>query len=122
MSYTYRTPRLDRFALAQLAIATDDPNPVHHDHTHAVACGLPGVIGSGLFVLGLLDKAVRDTAGVDAGYTFDVRMRAPILPDAALEIAWDDTDGSITVGSVTAEGAPSSIATGSLRLNGCADG
>jgi acyl dehydratase len=86
-AYRYVTPILDALAFARMSIATDDPNPIHVDHQAAGRAGLPSVIGSGLFVMGLLDKAARSVAGDHAGYTFDIQMRGPVLPGRALEIS-----------------------------------
>jgi acyl dehydratase len=109
-AYRYTTPILDALAFARMSIATDDPNPIHFDHQAAVRAGLPGVIGSGLFVMGLLDKAVRSAAGDHAGYKFDIQMRGPVLPGRALEISVvDDQDGfsvqlNDSAGGVVAKG------------------
>jgi acyl dehydratase len=92
-AYRYVTPILDALAFARMSIATDDPNSIHVDHQAAVRAGLPSVIGSGLFVMGLLDKAARSVAGDHAAYKFDIQMRGPVLPGRALEISIvDDQD------------------------------
>ena len=96
-AYRYVTPILDALAFARMSIATDDPNPIHVDHQAAVRAGLPSVIGSGLFVMGLLDKAARSAAGDDAGYTFDIQMRGPVLPGRALEISVVDESNQVAV-------------------------
>jgi acyl dehydratase len=109
-AYRYTTPILDELAFARMSIATDDPNPMHFDHQAAVRAGLPGVIGSGLFVMGLLDKAARSVAGDHSGYKFDIQMRGPVLPGRALDISVvDEQDGfSVQVndsaGGVVAKG------------------
>jgi acyl dehydratase len=109
-AYRYTTPILDELAFARMSIATDDPNPMHFDHQAAVRAGLPGVIGSGLFVMGLLDKAARSAAGDHSGYKFDIQMRGPVLPGRALDISVvDEQDGfSVQVndsaGGVVAKG------------------
>jgi acyl dehydratase len=109
-AYRYTTPVLDELAFARMSIATDDPNPIHFNHQAAVRAGLPGVIGSGLFVMGLLDKAARSAAGDHSGYKFDIQMRGPVLPGRALDISVvDEQDGfSVQVndsaGGVVAKG------------------
>ena len=109
-AYRYTTPILDELAFARMSIATDDPNPIHFNHQAAVRAGLPGVIGSGLFVMGLLDKAARSAAGDHSGYKFDIQMRGPVLPGRALDISVvDEQDGfSVQVndsaGGVVAKG------------------
>jgi acyl dehydratase len=107
--YRYTTPILEALAFARMSMATDDPNPIHFDHQAAVRAGMPSVIGSGLFVMGLLDKAARSVAGDHAGYTFDIQMRGPVLPDRSLEISVDDQDRFAvqikdSAGSVVAKG------------------
>ena len=109
-TYRYATPILDALALARMSIATDDPNPIHFDHQAAVRAGLPSVIGSGLFVMGLLDKAARSVTGDHTGYKFDIQMRGPVLPGVALEISVvDEHDRSAvqvndSAGGVVAKG------------------
>jgi acyl dehydratase len=109
-AYRYTTPILDELAFARMSIATDDPNPIHFNHQAAVRAGLPGVIGSGLFVMGLLDKAARSAAGDHSGYKFDIQMRGPVLPGRALDISVvEEQDGfSVQVndsaGGVVAKG------------------
>jgi acyl dehydratase len=109
-AYRYTTPILDELAFARMSIATDDPNPMHFDHQAAVRAGLPGVIGSGLFVMGLLDKAARSVAGDHSGYKFDIQMRGPVLPGRALDISVVDEQDGLSVqvndsaGGVVAKG------------------
>jgi acyl dehydratase len=109
-AYRYTTPILDELAFARMSIATDDPNPMHFDHQAAVRAGLPGVIGSGLFVMGLLDKAARSAAGDHSGYKFDIQMRGPVLPGRALDISVVDEQDGLSVqvndsaGGVVAKG------------------
>jgi len=109
-AYRYTTPILDELAFARMSIATDDPNPIHFNHQAAVRAGLPGVIGSGLFVMGLLDKAARSAAGDHSGYKFDIQMRGPVLPGRALDISVVDKQDGFSVqvndsaGGVVAKG------------------
>jgi acyl dehydratase len=109
-AYRYTTPILDELAFARMSIATDDPNPMHFDHQAAVRAGLPGVIGSGLFIMGLLDKAARSVAGDHSGYKFDIQMRGPVLPGRALDISVVDEQDGLSVqvndsaGGVVAKG------------------
>jgi acyl dehydratase len=109
-AYRYTTPILDELAFARMSIATDDPNPMHFNHQAAVRAGLPGVIGSGLFVMGLLDKAARSVAGDHSGYKFDIQMRGPVLPGRALDISVVDEQDGLSVqvndsaGGVVAKG------------------
>jgi acyl dehydratase len=109
-AYRYTTPILDELAFARMSIATDDPNPIHFNHQAAVRAGLPGVIGSGLFVMGLLDKAARSAAGDHSGYKFDIQMRGPVLPGRALDISVVDEQDGLSVqvndsaGGVVAKG------------------
>jgi acyl dehydratase len=69
-------PAVDRLMLARMSVAIDNPDPVHLDEEGARAAGLPGVIGHGTTVVGLLYEVVRRWAGMDrvlAGRTTQAR-------------------------------------------------
>jgi hypothetical protein len=116
VSYRHRTELLDKIAFARMSIAADDPNLVHIDHLTAAAAGLDSVIGTGIFVVALIDKAVRDTAGFGTAYEFEFQMRAPIRPDRWLEITVQNaTEEGSRLGIIDSEGTV--VAKGKLSTN-----
>jgi acyl dehydratase len=58
-------PSVDRLMLARMSVAIENPDPIHLDDAAARAAGLPGVIGHGTTVVGLLYEPVRRWVGLD---------------------------------------------------------
>jgi len=73
-------PPVDRLMLARMSVAVENPDPIHLDSDAARAAGLPGVIGHGTTVVGLLYEPVRRWAGLDrvlSGHTTQSRPFGP---------------------------------------------
>lgn len=80
----HRPPVLDRFVLARMSVAIDNPDPLHLDDDLARAAGLPGVVGQGSWVAGALYEPVRAWAGIERVLGGSVTQRRPVLLGAAL--------------------------------------
>src|SRR5581483_8254441 len=80
----HRPPVLDRFVLARMSVAIDNPDPLHLDDDLAREAGLPGVVGQGSWVAGALYEPVRSWAGIERVLSGSVTQRQPVLPRAAL--------------------------------------
>jgi acyl dehydratase len=78
-----QTYPVTRAHLVRYAGASGDFNPIHWSERFAVKVGLPGVIGHGMFTMGLAARAVAEWAGrADAVVDFGVRFTRPVpVPD-----------------------------------------
>ena len=78
-----QTYPVTRAHLVRYAGASGDFNPIHWSERFAVKVGLPGVIGHGMFTMGLAARAVAQWAGrADAVVDFGVRFTRPVpVPD-----------------------------------------
>jgi acyl dehydratase len=78
-----QTYPVTRAHLVRYAGASGDFNPIHWSERFAVDVGLPGVIGHGMFTMGLAARAVATWAGrADAVVDFGVRFTRPVpVPD-----------------------------------------
>jgi acyl dehydratase len=81
---SHSPPALDRFVLARMSVAIDNPDPLHLDDDLARQAGLPGVVGQGSLVAGALYEPVRRWAGIDRVVAGSVTQRRPVLLGAAL--------------------------------------
>lgn len=81
---SHNPPALDRFVLAWMSVAIDNPDPLHLDDALARQAGLPGVVGQGSLVAGALYEPVRRWAGIDRVTSGSVTQRRPVLLGAEL--------------------------------------
>jgi acyl dehydratase len=77
-------PPVDRLMLARMSVAIENPDPIHLDDDAARAAGLPGVIGHGTTVVGLLYEPVRRWAGLDRVVGGRTTQSRPFGPGVAL--------------------------------------
>jgi len=77
-------PPVDRLMLARMSVAIENPDPIHLDDDAARAAGLPGVIGHGTTVVGLLYEPVRRWAGLDRVVAGRTTQSRPFGPGTAL--------------------------------------
>lgn len=77
-------PPVDRLMLSRMSVAIENPDPIHIDEEAARAAGLPGVIGHGTTVVGLLYEPVRRWAGIDTVVSGHTTQSRPFGPGATL--------------------------------------
>jgi acyl dehydratase len=75
---------VDMRTMAQMSVATDNPDPVHLDGAAALQAGLPGVIGHGATVVSALWEPVRRWAGIERVRRAATKQRLPFRPGDAL--------------------------------------
>jgi acyl dehydratase len=98
-----------RLDLVRYAAATRDWNPIHWDHTTAVAAGLAGTIVHGLLMAAWLGRsAARHSPGSSPLASLAVRFRRPLRPSIATTVtgsvaARDDTGADLDL-AVESEG------------------
>lgn len=96
---------LDALSLEQFvrfAGAVQDFNPIHYDDQFARSAGLPGVVAQGpLTYLVALDALVAEY-GVDGIRSLAVRLKAPVVPGAQLQLA-AAADGKVVLRAGEAE-------------------
>jgi acyl dehydratase len=99
---TVSLPALSTEQLVRFAGAVQDFNPIHYDDQFARAAGLPGVIAQGpLTYLLALDSLVA-SYGPDSIGAFAVRLKAPVLPGATLQLH-AGADGKVSLRAGDAE-------------------
>jgi acyl dehydratase len=77
-----------RADLVRYAGATRDWNPIHWDHTAAVAAGLPGIIAHGLLMAAWVAQAAgRVVPGPHPLESMRLRFRQPLRPAVQAEIS-----------------------------------
>jgi acyl dehydratase len=69
---------------ARYAEASGDHNPLHVDHTAALAAGQPTVIAHGMLIMGLLGRVATDFAGSGRLHELHTRFVAPTRPGETL--------------------------------------
>ncbi|HVZ46557.1 MAG TPA: MaoC/PaaZ C-terminal domain-containing protein [Ramlibacter sp.] len=107
-------PALTSEHLVRFAGAVLDFNPIHYDDQFARAAGLPGVIAQGpLTYLVTLDALVAayGAAGISS---LAVRLKAPVLPGAALQLQ-ATADGKLSLRAGDGEALAGSYATAEGR-------
>jgi acyl dehydratase len=72
--------------LVRYAGASGDFNPIHTVHQVAEQAGLGGVIAHGMFVMGLVGRAISDWVGVAPLRQFGVRFLGVTKPGQAITI------------------------------------
>jgi acyl dehydratase len=103
-------PALTSEHLVRFAGAVLDFNAIHYDDRVARAAGLPGVIAQGpLTYLVTLDALVA-AHGVDGISSLAVRLKAPVVPGALLQLQ-AAADGKLSLRAGDAEALAGSYAT-----------
>lgn len=77
-------PPVDRLMLARMSVAIENPDPIHIDEQAAQSAGLPGVIGHGTTVVGLLYEPVRRWAGLTRPVSARTTQSRPFRPGDTL--------------------------------------
>ena len=72
--------RVDRMAIAWMAVALEDPNPIHLEDEVARAAGFPSVIAHGTFPVGAIGALLTREHGAGSVRSLDVRLLAPTYP------------------------------------------
>lgn len=117
-----RVGPLTRLDFARFSVSTDDPNRVHIEEAVAADAGLPGVIGSGGIVAGILTDLVSSWAGLEALRSATFRVTAPLFPGTVLLARGqvvppdDETDGVVDVEAVCTDDAGNRLGEGRFRL------
>lgn len=102
-------PALTREQLVRFAGAVQDFNPIHYDDQFARSAGLPGVIAQGpLTYLVALDALVA-THGAAGIASFAVRLKAPVVPGAPLQLQ-AGADGKVSLRAGEAEALAGNVA------------
>jgi acyl dehydratase len=70
---------ISRMDFARFSIAVDDPNRVHIEEQVGRDAGFESVIGSGVMVMALMERTVREWAGLDHVRRANGRMQRPLL-------------------------------------------
>lgn len=89
-----------RADLIRYAAATRDWNPVHWDHSAAVAAGLPGVVVHGLFQAAwTLRSATEPTDGDAPLARARIRFKSPLPPatPVSIDARWSDIKADIAL-------------------------
>jgi acyl dehydratase len=78
------TGPITRDRVGEYGTAVGDHNPIHFDR--AFAAGLPDTVVHGPFTAALIIDALVQEFGRKALLNFDLRLRAPVLPNDVLTI------------------------------------
>ena len=111
----------DRYLPNRYAGASGDFNPIHIDPEFARQVGLPGAILHGLYVMGLVSKAVTDAAGGDPRSLkgLSVQFRGMSFPEQEIVVTGEVTsaDGeSAEIEVVAAQGENQVIRNATARV------
>ncbi|MEW6475702.1 MAG: MaoC/PaaZ C-terminal domain-containing protein [Actinomycetota bacterium] len=111
-----------RLDFVRFSVATDDPNRVHIEEAVAAEAGLPGVIGSGGIVGGLLTDIVSSWAGLESLRSASLRVLAPLFPGAVLRAGGevvglaDDGSGLVEVLAQVHDALGTRVGEGTFRV------
>ena len=85
----------DKYLPNRYAGASGDFNPIHIDPEFARQVGLPGAILHGLYVMGLVSRAVTDAAGGDPRSLegLSVQFRGMSFPEEEIVVTGEVTSG-----------------------------
>lgn len=117
-----RVGPLTRLDFARFSVSTDDPNRVHIEEAVAAEAGLPGVIGSGGIVTGILTDLVTSWAGREALRSATFRVTAPLFPGTVVLARGqvvspdDEMDGAVDVEAVCTDETGNRLGEGRFRL------
>jgi acyl dehydratase len=89
--------RVDRMAIAWMAVALEDPNPIHVEDEVARAAGFPSVIAHGTFPIGAIGALLTRQRGAGAVRSLDVRLVAPTYPGETVTAVAGPGDGELDV-------------------------
>lgn len=104
----------DKYLPHRYAGASGDFNPIHIDPEFAKAVGLPNTILHGLYMMGLVARAVTDVAGGDpkALKRLSVQFRGMGAPETEIVVSGtveSVEDGTATIDTVAAQGENQTI-------------
>jgi len=71
---------VDRMKIAWMAVAMEDPNPIHVEDEIARRSGYPSVIAHGTFPVGAIGAMLGRWGGAGSVRKLDVRLTAPTFP------------------------------------------
>ena len=71
---------VDRLAIAWMAVALEDSNPIHLEDRVAQEAGFPTVIAHGTFPLGAIGAMLAQWAGEENVLELAIRLVAPTFP------------------------------------------
>ena len=99
----------DRYLPHRYAGASGDFNPIHIDSEFARSVGLPSSILHGLYVMGLVSKALIDSSGGDPRNlkSLSVQFRGMSFPEQEITVtgkATGERDGMIELDLVATQG------------------
>lgn len=80
--YEHTVSHLD---VAWMAVALEDPNPIHVDQEVAQRAGFPSPIAHGTFPLGVIGVMLARWAGAGNVASMEVRLTAPTMPGDAVK-------------------------------------
>ena len=103
----------DRYLPNRYAGASGDFNPIHIDPEFARQVGLPGAILHGLYVMGLVSRAVTDAAGGDPRSLerLSVQFRGMSVPEQEIVVSGEvgSVEGGVTEIEVVATQGDSQV-------------
>ena len=92
-------PSIDRSVVERYAAASGDSNPLHLDDSYAQSVGLPRALVHGSYVMGLMERLLRDWWQDVFVRRLEVQFVRPVFYDAALlftgRVARISADGMI---------------------------
>jgi len=111
----------DRYLPHRYAGASGDFNPIHIDAEFARSVGLPGPILHGLYVMGLVSRAVIDSVGGDPRSleSLSVQFRGMSVPEQEITVKGkviEAGDGGATIDVVASQGDTEVIRNASARV------
>lgn len=111
----------DRYLPHRYAGASGDFNPIHIDAEFARSVGLPGPILHGLYVMGLVSKAVIDGSGGDprALRSLSVQFRGMSFPEQEIAVTGEAVEtegGRVEIDVVASQGDVEVIRNASARV------
>jgi acyl dehydratase len=86
-----KTLQINKMSIAWMAVAIEDPNPIHIDEEAANKAGFPSVIAHGTFPIGLVGQMLSEVFGPSAIREISIRLQAPTFPGVLLE-AYGEVD------------------------------
>jgi len=111
----------DRYLPHRYAGASGDFNPIHIDAEFARSVGLPGPILHGLYVMGLVSKAVIDGSGGDprALRSLSVQFRGMSVPEQEIAVTGEAVgaeEDRVVIDLVASQGDVEVIRNASARV------
>lgn len=111
----------DRYLPHRYAGASGDFNPIHIDGEFARSVGLPGSILHGLYVMGLVSRALIDSGGGDPRTlkSLSVQFRGMSFPEQEIAVTGEVTgvaDDRVEVDVVASQGDTQVIRNASAEL------